>query len=92
MVSRRKSGATKRKVRVLLQVPENIAKLLNDSDGTTKIQFESIDPPILTVGDKRLIGRYEDVIGTDMVFDPSKSENAGYIGACTKRLICTEKK
>ena len=44
----------------------------------------------MTIGTRRFIGKYQDVVGTDMIFDPGHMKNAGYMTACTRRLVFRE--
>lgn len=45
------------------------------------------ESPTLVIGGRRLKGRYEHVVGTDMIFDPDNETMAGYVGSSTRRLI-----
>ncbi|PXF43480.1 hypothetical protein BWQ96_06773 [Gracilariopsis chorda] len=89
-VGKRKVGVTKKRKRVLLQVPEHIAKVLSEPGAELRVKFQSLDPPVLIIDGQRIEGRFEDVVGTDLVFDQTKTENAGYIAGCTRRLLCKQ--
>lgn len=45
------------------------------------------ESPTLVVGKKRLKGRYKDVVGTDLMFDPIKESMSGFVGSNRRRLV-----
>lgn len=49
-------------------------------------QFDT-DNPMLSIGPHVLRGKYVEVAGSDLVFDPMQSKNAGFVTSCSRRLV-----
>lgn len=43
--------------------------------------------PLLVIGNTVYEGRCEDVVGTQMVFDPARRGGAGYVTSATRKIV-----
>lgn len=54
----------------------------------TYVQLLETDHPTLTIGCHNLIGRYVEVVGSDLVFEHSRpTSHAGFIACSTRRIL-----
>jgi TFIIIC subunit triple barrel domain len=77
---------------VVLVVPGEVAAKIRAGAPYTLTQMDSTQPTISVDGETS-IGRFEDILGTDLAFDPTlaaatpTSTNAGLVAVATKRLV-----
>lgn len=59
-----------------------------ETETHSHVQLLDTECPTLTVGTYNLTGRYVDVVGSDLVFDPSRSgPHAGFVASSTTRIL-----
>jgi TFIIIC subunit triple barrel domain len=77
---------------VVLQVPSDVAAKLGSG---TVFDLSGMDSsqPTLVVDGVAMVGHFEDIVGTDLAFDPSLAaatpppRNGGLVATTTKRLV-----